>query len=201
MLIALVWEEPASGSPTVLPWLLTCGTLVWVLGATGFLFLRRYKRCPPDKLLVIYGRTGEGGSAVPRVLHGGGAFVLPWIQDHAYLSLTPIRLELTLPRARDAGGRGEEVACTLTVAIGADEALRQRAAERLLNRSPEEVARLAEDVVRGQLHAFPMDVLGEALGDVPDSDPATFYAGVQALLDPRLAELGMVLVTLAVADG
>lgn len=34
----------------------------------------RYKRCPSDKILVVYGKTG-GASA--KCIHGGGAFIWP----------------------------------------------------------------------------------------------------------------------------
>jgi len=45
-----------------------------VLVAFGFLMMlvKRYKRCPSNRILVIYGKTTEGRSA--RCLHGGGAF-------------------------------------------------------------------------------------------------------------------------------
>jgi flotillin len=39
----------------------------------------RYKRCPSDKILVIYGRVEKGRSS--KTTHGGGAFVWPLIQD------------------------------------------------------------------------------------------------------------------------
>ena len=55
----------------------------------------RYKRCPSDKVLVIYGRVERGRSS--KTMHGGGAFVWPLIQDYAYLSLTPITISIPLP--------------------------------------------------------------------------------------------------------
>ena len=48
--------------------------------------LSRVKRCPDDKLLVVYGK-GPG-----RCLHGGWTFVLPLIQDYRYMSLEPIEV-------------------------------------------------------------------------------------------------------------
>ena len=60
-----------------------------VLVAFGFLavLVKRYKRCPSNRILVIYGKVREGRSA--RCLHGGGAFVWPLIQDYEFLSLDP----------------------------------------------------------------------------------------------------------------
>jgi len=58
-----------------------------------FIFLAtRYKRCPSDKILVIYGKVANNRSS--NCLHGGGALVLPLIQDYAYLSLTPMPISI-----------------------------------------------------------------------------------------------------------
>ena len=67
--------------------------LLFILFAT---IIRRYRRCPSDKILVVYGKTG-GGSA--KCIHGGGKFVWPVIQDYAYLSLTPISIDANLTNA------------------------------------------------------------------------------------------------------
>ena len=64
-------------------------TIVVILVAV-FLFIsivNRYRRCPSDKVLVVYGTTGNKGSA--KCIHGGGTFVWPIIQDYAYLRLYP----------------------------------------------------------------------------------------------------------------
>src|SRR4029079_7757762 len=44
----------------------------------GVLLVTRYKRCPSNRILVIYGKVGTGQSA--RCLHGGGTFVWPLVQ-------------------------------------------------------------------------------------------------------------------------
>ncbi|MCA1960816.1 MAG: hypothetical protein LDL33_08465, partial [Desulfomonile sp.] len=37
----------------------------------------RYKRCPSNRILVIYGKTGRGAA---KCVHGGAAFVWPVVQ-------------------------------------------------------------------------------------------------------------------------
>lgn len=69
---------------------------VFVLFVTFTALISRYKRCPSDKILVIYGKTG-GSSA--KCIHGGGSFVWPVIQDFAYLDLKPISIEANLTNA------------------------------------------------------------------------------------------------------
>ncbi len=58
---------------------------------------KRYRRCPSDQILVIYGKVRQGMSS--KCLHGGGAFVWPLIQDYSYLSLTPMTISIPLQNA------------------------------------------------------------------------------------------------------
>ncbi|HEY9489375.1 MAG TPA: flotillin family protein, partial [Chryseosolibacter sp.] len=58
--------------------LIAVATIVFFVTVSAL--IARYKRCPSDKILVVYGRTG-GTSA--KCIHGGGAFIWPVIQDFA----------------------------------------------------------------------------------------------------------------------
>src|SRR5690606_36373836 len=79
---------------------LLTGFLPVVIGGIAILFglllfvSQRYKRCPSNRILVIYGSVGKGKSAT--TVHGGGKFVWPIIQDYDYLILEPIRIEIPL---------------------------------------------------------------------------------------------------------
>ena len=70
--------------PSLLPLILILVLIVIVAA-----LLKRYRRCPSDKILVVYGSTGKGSA---KCVHGGGVFVWPIIQDYAYLNLTPLSL-------------------------------------------------------------------------------------------------------------
>ena len=58
--------------------------------------LSRYRRCPSDKIMVIYGKVGtnkDGSSPFcARCIHGGAAFVWPVVQAYEYLDLTPMSI-------------------------------------------------------------------------------------------------------------
>ena len=73
--------------------------------------INRYRRCPSDKILVVYGTTGNKGSA--KCVHGGGTFVWPIIQDYAYLSLTPISIDANLTNALSRQNIRVDVPCLL----------------------------------------------------------------------------------------
>ena len=77
--------------------------VVLILVAAVMFFAQRYKRCPPDQIMVIYGRTertADGRPKPSKTLHGGAALVWPLIQDYAYIS--PVSYtHLTLPTNRE----------------------------------------------------------------------------------------------------
>ena len=58
--------------------------IVAVLFVTFAAILSRYKRCPSDKILVVYGRTGKnatGGVSSARCIHGGARFYLAGVPE------------------------------------------------------------------------------------------------------------------------
>ena len=76
--------------------------IVFVGIVTLAAILKRYKRCPSDKILVIYGKTGknqEGSISSARCIHGGASFIWPVFQSYAFLDLTPISIECNLTNA------------------------------------------------------------------------------------------------------
>jgi len=125
---------------------LLIGIPVAIILSQAMYLITRYKRCPSNRLLVIYGKTGGDESA--RIIHGGGAIVLPVIQDHFYLSLEPIRVEISM---NDVLGGGASGTAALNVAISTEPELMQTAAERLLGLEEEKIGEHAHDIVREQM--------------------------------------------------
>src|SRR5687768_10915078 len=107
-----------------LPWPLILSAAAGVVFVTFVILLvKRYKRCPSNRVLVIYGKTGGGNAA--RCVHGGGRFVVPLIQDYAFLSLEPIQIEIPLKGALSIENIRVNVPSVFTVAIGTDPATMQ----------------------------------------------------------------------------
>src|SRR6516165_10258059 len=123
---------------TAFPWM---AAMVVVAALVFFSFvlllLNRYKRCPSNRVLVIYGKVGGGNTA--RCIHGGAAFVMPLIQDHAFLNLEPLQIEIPLKGALSAENIRVNVPSVFTVAIGTDQEIMQNAAIRLLGLTCEEI--------------------------------------------------------------
>ena len=115
--------------------------------------VKRYKRCPSDKLLVIYGKTGktDGKASAAKVIHGGGAFVWPVIQDYTFLDLKPISIDINLKGALSKQNIRIDVPSVFTVAISGGDGIRENAAEKLLGLQKQEIAQLAQDIILGQM--------------------------------------------------
>ncbi|HYY28183.1 MAG TPA: SPFH domain-containing protein [Chthoniobacterales bacterium] len=112
-------------------------------------FLSRYRRCPSDRVLVVYGRVGAGRSA--RCLHGGAAFVWPVVQDYKYLDLHPMSIDIQLNNALSKQNIRVSVPSTFTIGVTTDPDKMGNAAERLLGLSNAQMTQLAKEIIFGQM--------------------------------------------------
>jgi len=162
----------------------------------GFVLIlaRRYKRCPSNRVLVIYGKTTAGQSS--KCLHGGGAFVWPLIQDYDFLSLDPIQIEIPLEGALSMENIRVSVPSVFTVAVGTDNETMNSAAERLLGLSTAGIMKQAEDIIFGQLR----QVIASMKITEINRDRDVFLGNVQQSLEPELAKIGLVLINVNIKD-
>jgi flotillin len=162
----------------------------------GFVILvvKRYKRCPSNRILVIFGKVASGQSA--RCLHGGGAFVWPLIQDYAFLSLDPMQIEIPLRGALSAENIRVNVPSVFTVAIGTEAAVMQTAAIRLLGLDPRQIMKQAEDIILGQLRQVIASMTIEDINRNRDK----FLDSVQNSLTPELEKIGLLLINVNITD-
>ncbi|MCP3914272.1 MAG: flotillin family protein [bacterium] len=168
--------------------------VVLVLGGFILIIARRYKRCPSNKILVIYGKTGAGQSS--RCMHGGGAFVWPLIQNYDYLSLDPIQIEIPLKGALSLENIRISVPSVFTVAVGTDREIMENAAVRLLGLTLQEVSKQAEEIIFGQLR----QVIASMRIEEINRDREVFLSKVQTSLEPELAKIGQVLINVNIRD-
>ena len=156
--------------------------------------LNRYRRCPSDKILVIYGTTSNGGSA--KCVHGGGAFVWPIVQDYAYLSLTPISIEANLTNALSRQNIRVDVPCRFTVGISTEGESMNNAAERLLGLTPNDIQEMARDILFGQLRLVIASMSIEEL----NSDRDKFQESIMTNVEIELKKIGLKLINVNVTD-
>ena len=156
--------------------------------------INRYRRCPSDKILVVYGTTGNRGSA--KCVHGGGTFVWPIIQDYAYLSLTPISIDANLTNALSKQNIRVDIPCRFTVGISTDPDCMTAAAERLLGQTAAQIQELARDILFGQLRLVIATMSIEEL----NSDRDKFLDAISSNVEVELKKIGLRLINVNVTD-
>ncbi len=156
--------------------------------------IKRYRRCPSDKILVVYGSKSSKSSA--RCIHGGGTFVWPIIEDYAYMSLIPISIDANLTNALSKQNIRVDVPCRFTVGISTEPECMNAAAERLLGLSPAQIQELARDILFGQLRLVIATMSIEEL----NSDRDKFLESISSNVEVELKKIGLRLINVNVTD-
>jgi flotillin len=173
--------------------------IVIVIFGTFASILKRYRKCPSDKILVVYGRTGktqEGVTRSARCIHGGATFIWPVIQDYQYLDLTPFSIEVNLTKALSKQNIRVDIPSRFTVGISTEFGVMNNAAERLLGLRLEVIQELAKDIIFGQLRLViaTMDI------EEINSDRDKFLANVSFNVETELKKIGLKLINVNITD-
>jgi flotillin len=181
--------------PSHVPWLgVMAGVAALLFFSFAMLLVSRYKRCPSNRILVIYGKVG--GTNTARTIHGGAAFVMPLIQDHAFLNLEPMQIEVPLKGALSIENIRVNVPSVFTVAIGTDQEVMQNAAIRLLGLNRHEIQQQAEHIIFGQLRQV---IASMRIEDI-NRHREQFLQNIQLSLEPELKKIGLVLINVNITD-
>lgn len=178
--------------------LILLSVVVLLLFTTLAALITRYRRCPSDKILVIYGKIGKtnGEQQSSKCIHGGAAFIWPVIQQYAFLDLTPISINVDLRSALSKQNIRVDVPSRFTVGISTESGIMQNAAERLLGLKLVEVEELAKDIIFGQLR------LVVATMDIEEinTDRDKFLEAVSRNVETELKKIGLRLINVNVTD-
>lgn len=179
---------------------LNLGLPIAVIAAVLFIFLffivlvRRYKRCPSDRILVVYGKVGGGQSA--KCIHGGAAFIVPVIQDYEFLDLTPISIEVNLVNALSKQNIRVNVPSRFTIGISTEPGIMQNAAERLLGLGQNEIQELAQEIIFGQLRLVVASMDIEEI----NNDRDKFLTNISQSVETELKKVGLKLINVNITD-
>lgn len=156
--------------------------------------IKRYKRCPSDRILVVYGKVGGGESA--KCIHGGAAFIWPVIQDYQFLDLTPISIEVNLVNALSKQNIRVNVPSRFTIGISTEPGVMQNAAERLLGLGQGEIQDLAQEIIFGQLRLVVASMDIEEI----NSDRDKFLTNISKSVESELKKVGLKLINVNITD-
>lgn len=161
---------------------------------TLIILIKRYKRCPSDRILVVYGKVGGGQSA--KCIHGGAAFIIPVIQDYEFLELTPISIEVNLVNALSKQNIRVNVPSRFTIGISTEPGVMQNAAERLLGLGQNEIQDLAQEIIFGQLRLVVASMDIEEI----NNDRDKFLTNISDSVETELRKVGLKLINVNITD-
>lgn len=187
----------AGGLSTAAPMIVFAVAIV--IFAFAVVFASRYKKCPSDKIMVIYGKVGTNGDGTQRsakCIHGGAAFIVPIVQSYEYLDLTPLSIPVDLTNALSHQNIRVDVPSRFTVGISTEVGVMQNAAERLLGLKLAEIQELAKDIIFGQLRLViaTMDI------EEINTDRDKFLDAVSGNVETELKKIGLRLINVNVTD-
>ena len=168
-------------------------TILFLVAIVIF-FAQRYKRCPPDKVMVVYGRTDKGKAS--RTIHGGAALVWPLIQDYAFLTLTPITINIDLRNALSLQNIRINVPSTFTIGVSTEKQIMANAAERLLGLKQSDIEEMAKEIIFGQLRLTVASLTIEQI----NQDRDAFLELTRKNVDTELQKVGLYLINVNLVD-
>ena len=175
------------------------GIFVFLFFSVSIIMLSRYKKCPSDKILVVYGKLGQdkdGNERSSKCIHGGATFILPVFQSYQFLDLTPISINVDLKNTLSKQNIRIDVPSRFTVGISTEPGIMQNAAERLLGLPLSEVQELSKDIILGQLRLViaTMDI------EEINSDRDKFLEAVSVNVETELKKIGLRLINVNITD-
>ena len=160
-----------------------------------FVFIaNQYKRCPSNKIIVVYGKTD--GEKTAKCVLGGGTFVIPLIQDFGVLSLEPMTTDIDLRGALSKGNIRVAVPSTFTFGISTDPKIMINAAERLLGLTKNDVITQASDIILGQLRLAIATLTIEEI----NQDREKFLEQINANVNTELNKIGLEIINVNIKD-
>jgi flotillin len=161
---------------------------------TGAFLARCYRRCPSNKVLVVFGKVSGQQSA--KCYHGGGTFVWPLIQDYKYLDLTPMAIHVPLKSALSQQNIRINVPSTFTVALDTTPEAMGNAAIRLLALSLKDIELMATEIIVGQLRLTVASLRIEEI----NQDRERFLFEIRKHVEPELRKIGLMLLNVNITD-
>lgn len=164
------------------------------LGAAGMLARNLLYICEPNEVLIFSGR-GEGDRGY-RVVKGGRGWRIPLLERVDRLDLTNMIIDVSVANAYSAGGIPLSIQGVANVKIAGHDPVLGNAVERMLGKPREEVARIAKEVLEGNLRG----VLSRLTPEEVNEDKISFAEKLLDEAEPDLARLGLVLDTMKIQN-
>lgn len=187
--------------------LIIAGIIVILVIVTIIGLMSRYRRCASDEILVVFGKAGKKTQTNPttgeketvilpsKIIHGGGTFVFPVIQDWRKMSLKPIQIQTSVVGVSSQMIK-VGIPVTLTTGIGTTDALMQNAASRFLTAQPQEISDQIKDILIGEMRSLMATMTIEEI----NADRVKFLGKAKENIEAELNKVGFSIININNAD-
>ena len=187
--------------------LIIAGIIVILAIMTIIGLMSRYRRCASDEILVVFGKAGKKTQTNPttgkketvvlpsKIIHGGGTFVFPVIQDWRKMSLKPIQIQTSVVGVSSQMIK-VGIPVTLTTGIGTTDALMQNAASRFLTAKPQEISDQIKDILIGEMRSLMATMTIEEI----NADRVKFLGKAKENIETELNKVGFSIININNAD-
>lgn len=187
--------------------LIFAGVVVILVVLTIIGLMSRYRRCASDEILVVFGKAGKTTKVNPetgkkeiiilpsKIIHGGGTFVFPIIQDWRKMSLKPIQIQTSVVGVSSQMIK-VSIPVTLTTGIGTSNVLMQNAASRFLTASSTEISEQIRDILIGEMRSLMATMTIEEI----NADRVKFLGKAKENIETELNKVGFSIININNAD-
>ena len=187
--------------------LIIAGIIVILAIVTIIGLMSRYRRCASDEILVVFGKAGKKTQTNPttgkketvilpsKIIHGGGTFVFPVIQDWRKMSLKPMQIQTSVVGVSSQMIK-VGIPVTLTTGIGTTDALMQNAASRFLTAKPQEISDQIKDILIGEMRSLMATMTIEEI----NADRVKFLGKAKENIETELNKVGFSIININNAD-
>lgn len=191
----------------MLEMLIIAGVVILLAVLTIIGLLSRYRKCASDEILVVFGKAGkkkvvnektgktEEVILPSKIIHGGGTFVMPVIQDWAKMSLKPIQIQVMVEGVSSQMIK-VRIPVTLTTGIGTDQVLMQNAASRFLTAKTSEISDQIKDILIGEVRSLMATMTIEEI----NADRIKFIGKAKENIETELNKVGFSIININNAD-
>lgn len=155
--------------------------------------LFRFKYSTPGNILIVYDKFRN--NRLPRCIHGGGTFVLPFLQDYTYLSLKPITTIIFLPKCLTKKKEFRvDIRLFFSFCIGTDERSLLFASDRFMKMPETEINILATEIIKEQI----IYVISSFLPENIRKENKEFNTALKYAIEPQLNKIGLTLISASI---
>jgi flotillin len=184
-----------NGYETIIAILLIVVAVVSIIAT----YASRYKKVPPDKAMVVYGRRMKEGKRGYMVITGGGKFIVPIVESYEFLPLDVRTLDIVVRDiVTDVQSSGAKVntKCVTQVKVSSDRASLDTAAEHLLHKTDAEINEIAMKTLEGHVRGVCATMTIEAI----NSDRDAISTKIQNMAAKDLMNMGIEIRSFVIRD-